>query len=818
MRIGVSWLDVKLGLRMLARFPGLAIAGGLALAIAIGVGAAWFDLAADFWRPSLPFPGGDRIVEIEMRDAAAGQDERRILHDFLGWRRDARTVEELGAFRTLQRNLVLGDARPEPVTVAEISAAAFRLTQVPPLTGRPLLEADEQPGAPAVVVLGYSVWQGRFGGRTDIIGRTVQLGTTKAVVVGVMPEGYAFPINHRIWIPLQLRPSGYAPLEGSGIRVFARIAKGATQAQANAEMAALNDRLAAASPATHAHLRPRVLAWGGESPGDRSLLEVALTHLPILFVLLVACANVGTLIYARTSTRDAEIVMRTALGASRGRIVGQLFVEALVLAAIAAVAGLLAANAALKWGVTAFYSGQIDALPFWIHPGLKFSTVLYAAAMTIAGAGLLSVLPALKITGAHAHTQLKNLGAGGSTLRFGWMWTSVMIFQVALTVVLIPPAIGSSEEAWRDRRIRGAFPAGDYLAARMALDRLPATRDGEEPEASLAARMDRVYRELERRIAEEPGVKAVTFGDRLPGMGVAVSRAEFEPGPGESLIAIQNLWKTSVGPGFFAAFGGHFVAGRDFDDGDRAEGAATAIVNEAFARQFTQGGSPLGRRVRLASGDPSRPQPWLEIVGVVSDIGMTPTDLGEAPYLYRAVRPGTASPLVAGVRVEGDPTALIPKLRSIAQQLDLSLRLDDVSTLDELARRQDVPGMVLSGAITTVVALGLFMSAAGIFSLMSVSVSRRTREIGLRSALGASQSRLLAGIFSRAMGLIGSGVAAGNAVLILIVSLSEEIDLADMWGALLSTSAVMLTVGLLACVEPARRALRIQPTDALKEA
>jgi ABC-type antimicrobial peptide transport system permease subunit len=168
--------------------------------------------------------------------------------------------------------------------------------------------------------------------------------------------------------------------------------------------------------------------------------------------------------------------------------------------------------------------------------------------------------------------------------------------------------------------------------------------------------------------------------------------------------------------------------------------------------------------------------------------------------------------------VEGDPTALIPKLRSIAQQLDLSLRLDDVSTLDELARRQDVPGMVLSGAITTVVALGLFMSAAGIFSLMSVSVSRRTREIGLRSALGASQSRLLAGIFSRAMGLIGSGVAAGNAVLILIVSLSEEIDLADMWGALLSTSAVMLTVGLLACVEPARRALRIQPTDALKEA
>ena len=413
MRIGPSWLDVKLGLRMLARFPGLAIASGLALAIAIGVGAAWFDLAADFWRPTLPLPGGERIVEIEMRDSAAGQDERRILHDFLGWRRDVRSIENLGAFRTLQRNLVLGTARPEPITVAEISASAFRLTQVPPVLGRPLLESDERPGADPVVLLGYSVWQGRFAGRGDIVGQIVQLGTTKATVVGVMPEGYAFPINHRVWTPLIMQPSGYAPLEGAGVRIFGGIAPGATQAQANAELVALNERLAAASPATHRYLRPRVLAWGGESPGDRSLLEMALTHLPILFVLLIACANVGTLIYARTATRDAEIAVRSALGAGRARIVGQLFVEALVLAAIAAVAGLFAANIALKWGVTAFYSGQADALPFWIRPGLKATTVLYASVMTIVGAALLSVLPALKITGAHSQTQLKNLGAGG---------------------------------------------------------------------------------------------------------------------------------------------------------------------------------------------------------------------------------------------------------------------------------------------------------------------------------------------------------------------------------------------------------------------
>jgi hypothetical protein len=202
---------------------------------------------------------------------------------------------------------------------------------------------------------------------------------------------------------------------------------------------------------------------------------------------------------------------------------------------------------------------------------------------------------------------------------------------------------------------------------------------------------------------------------------------------------------------------------------------------------------------------------------MVRDIGMTPTDLGEAPYVFRAVSPAAASPLVLGVRTDNDPAALAPRLRAIATGLDPALRLDDVLPLKELAWRQDVPNMVLAGGITTVVALGLFLSAAGIFSLMSVNVARRTREIGLRSALGASQTRLIAGIFSRAGVLVGTGIAAGNVVLISVIALSEEATLGDFWNALVTTSAVMLAVGLLACVEPAQRALRIQPTDALRE-
>jgi hypothetical protein len=433
---------------------------------------------------------------------------------------------------------------------------------------------------------------------------------------------------------------------------------------------------------------------------------------------------------------------------------------------------------------------------------------------------MLGILPAIKATGSHVQAQLRNLGSGGSTLRFGWMWTTVMIFQVALTVVCIPPAMGIGYETLRDWRIRNRFPAEQYLAAYVAMDRDAApTPDSEESSAAFGARFEQVYRELERRIAQEPGVVAVTFGNRLPGMGPSVRSAEVETAAGTAPVRAATLWTSAVGPGYFEAFDKRIVAGRSFHDGDRAGSARTVLVNEAFARRYTNGASPVGRRVRFAATNPATPEPWLEIVGMVEDVGMTPTNLGEAAYVYRAVSAATASPMVMGVRMTGDPASLTPRLRSIAANLDPGLRIDEVRTLEEFVWRVDAPNMVVAGAIAAVVGLGLFLSAAGIFSLMSVSVARRTREIGLRTALGATQGRLLAGIFARALVLVGSGIVAGNLVVIVLgLTFGNRQDLGDVAEALLITSAVMLSAGLLACVEPARRALRIQPADALKEA
>ena len=808
--------DYKLGLRMLVKYPGLTIAGGLALAIAIGLGAAWYEFMSDGFRPSLNLPGGERLVEVEMRTIGGDPDERRVAHDFTVWRRDAKQLVHFGAYRTTGRNVIRGDATPEPVIVAETTASMFQAVPVPPLHGRPLLEADERPGASPVVVLGYDVWRRWFGGRADAVGETVQLGNVRTTVVGVMPQGFAFPVNHKLWIPLALNPSGYAPLDGPAIRVFARVADEATQAQANAEIVALHEGIRKASMVTHERLSPRVLAWGGESPGDKPLIEILLIYGPVGLVLLIACANVGTLIYARTATRDAEISMRYALGATRARIVTQLFVEALVLASVSAVVGLVFANWALKFGLNAFYSTQPTGMPFWLDPGLAPTTGVFAAVLTVAGAAILGVLPGLKATGRNAQAQLRNLGSGGATLRFGAVWTGAMIAQVALTVICIVPAIGISEESWRDRAIRSRFPADQYLAVEIDMDPSAAMSAAEESPAALAAHAQKTYRELERRIAEEPGVRSVTFADRLPGMGVALRSAEVEVTPSAAPLVVGTMWTAAVGPNFFQSFEIPVLAGRDFHDGDRIAAPAHVIVNEAFARRFFNGGSPVGSRVRFATANAS--EPWFEIVGMVRDVGMTPTDLGEAPYVFRPASLGTTSPIVMGVRTAGDHVALAQQVRRIAARIDPGLRLGEVGSLDDLAWRVDLPQMVLAGTFATVVALGLFLSAAGIFSLMSVSISRRTREIGLRAALGASHSRILLGVLRRALLLVGSGVAIGNAVIVAIVYLSEEVGLGFLANALLATSSIMMTVGLLACIQPARRALRIHPTDALREA
>ena len=749
------------------------------------------------------------------------------MRDFLEWRRELRTIEDPGAYRTDTRNLVVGNAAPEPIRMAELTAAAFGTARVPPLLGRTLLDADERPGAPRVVVLGHDVWQRFLGGREDVVGSVVTLGNTPAVVIGVMPRGFRYPVNHDAWTPLPLRAS-YDALEGGAISVIGRLAPGATREQADAELRVLAERAAAALPTTHEHLRSRVIGPGetrdalGDARDVPDIAQFSLRNGPVLLVLIIACMSVGTLVYARTATREGEITLRFALGASRARVIGQLFVEALVLASVAAAVGLVAADRAVTWGIENLNRAS-EGLPFWMTPGLKVSTIVYAGGLAVASAAMLSLLPALKATEARVQSHLANRGAGGAALRFGRVWTGAMIVQVALTAIGIPVALESAIEALRTLEIRAEFPGREYLAARIDVDR----PFEEEATSAFEARRARTFEELQQRIAQEPGVVAITFADRAPGSVPTTRFGEVESSSGAGPAYDDVFWTSEVGPGFFEALDRPLVAGRGFHGGDRSPGARTVIVNEAFAHEFSRAarrGSPLGARLRYpaSSARPDAPaaEPWFEIVGVVRDVGLDPDDWGdERPYVFHAASAGTLSPLVTTVRVRGDPATLAARLPVIAADVDAGLSVQDARPLNAWIRQRDISLTMQVGALAGVTALVLFLSALGIFSLVSVSVSRRTSEIGLRAALGANPRHLLAGILSRAMALVGSGITAGAALLLAFAAENGPMeDVALYAGYLGVTSAVMLAACLLACIGPARRALRINPADALREA
>ena len=827
---GLAWLsglslDLKLAGRMLRKYPGLTLAGGLAIAIAIGIGAGWYDLMGKLMAPAIPLPEGDRLVLVETQNVLTNESEPRVARDFLEWRRELRTLEDLGAYRNDNRNLILGNAAPEPIQIAALTTAAFRAARVPPLLGRALGDSDEMPGAPRVVVIGYDVWQRSLHGRQDVVGSVVKLGNTPATVIGVMPEGFAYPINHDAWTPLSLRAS-YEALEGGAIDVIGRLAPGVTAEQANAELRVLGERAAAALPATHEHLRPRIVRLGLDLPG---LWQFVITNLPVLLVLLIACTSVGTLVYARTATREGEIALRFALGAGRSRIISQLFVEALVLASVAAAVGLVAADWALTRGIERVNSSSGGA-PFWFTPGLELTTIVYASGLTVVCAAMLSILPALKVTRARVQPHLANLGAGGATLRFGRVWTGAMIVQVALTAMGIPGAIENASHAMRKVTTRAAFPSGEYLVARVDLDR-PLE---EETAPAFEARRARTFAELERRITQEPGVAAVTFADSAPGSAAAHRNADVEISPGAGQTFDFRFATSAVGPQYFEAFDRPIVAGRAFHAGDRSPAARTVIVNEAFVRGYRSrggSGSPIGARLRYtnraaasAAADASA-DTWYEIVGIVRDFGLDPDDEGkEQQYVFHAAVPGAVSPLVVSVRVHGTPATLAARLPVIAASVDAGLLVRDAQPMDEWVRQRDEHLIITVGAEAAVTALVLFLSALSIFSLTSVSVSRRTREIGLRAALGAHPRQVLAGILSRAVVLMASGIAAGGSLVLLVVALGHGPsgrpveDVVLFAGHLALTSAVMLAACLLACIQPARRALRINPTEALREA
>jgi predicted permease len=805
----VSWLDFKMGFRMLARYPGLTVIGTAAISVAIALGALYFEALNKGLNPRLPIRDGDRVISIRNWDVAAQTPEEQSLHDFAIWRDQVRTVNDLGAAIVFVRNLATEDGRIEPVRGAEVTSGAFRLMGTAPLLGRALTERDEQPSQPPVVVIGHTMWKTRFGSDPAVVGRTVKLGTATATVVGVMPEGFAFPVSQRIWTPLRVDGSTLAPRTGPAVSIFGRLTPGASMNEAQAELQGIGGRIASTNPETHKNLRPRVTTYGkpplegGEALVIRNILYVA--NGIFLMLLAIVCANIATLVFARTATRGWEIAVRNALGASRGRIMTQLFIEALVLTAVAAMLGLAVARLSLSWGMNLLVGS--DAMPFWINDSLSWKTVLYAALLALFGAAIVGILPAMRITKINVQDALRSENAAGAGLRFGGFWTTVIVVQVAITVAFLPIAAGGVFESNRFRQRAEGIGAERYLTASVGMD--PEVHETDS--SAFAARARLSFDELQRRLSEEPGVERVAFADRLPVMDQFKYQIEVDTVIGAPATGLRRSTLVHVSPGFFAAFGTSVLAGRDFAPLDFETGRVV-IVNESFTRHVLGDRNPIGQRIRIVSGEDRSVAgaDWYEVVGMVKDFGWQLPLPQEQSAMYRPRLPMPGARVSLAVRVR-DPEAFAARLRTIAADVDPTIRLTDVQPLSDVGGSEANINWALTGVAWLISFIVLLLSATGIHSLMSFTVTRRTREIGIRAALGAPQGRIVAGIFSRAFRQIGAGVLAGSglAALFGLGSMREVL-------LLLAADGIMLVVGLAACAVPLRRALRIDPTEALR--
>jgi putative ABC transport system permease protein len=855
-------LDFRLGFRMLVKYPGLTMVGGLAMAFAIWVGVIVFQLVSLVLFPTLPLPDGDRIVHIRNWDAAANSPDARALHDFMVWRDALRTVADIGAFRDATRNLVNAGADARSVQVAEVTASAFRIAPAPPLLGRTLSAADEQPGAPPVVVLGYDVWQSGFGGDAGVLGRSVQLGDEYATVVGVMPEGYAFPIAHEVWTPLRLDGVVVAPRSGPGITIFGRLAPGVSYRQAQAELTTLGQRAAVDHPATHEHLRPQVKPYASqlEETGGGDLLAFLLMHVFVVMLLVLICGNVALLLFARAATREAEIVVRSALGASRRRIGVQLFIEALVLGGVAAAIGLAAAQLTLtRWGVE-FLQANLGRLPFWVDVNVSPAAVLWAAVLTLLGAVIAGVLPALRVT-RDLGSRLRQGTPGSGGMQFGGVWTAVIVAQVAATVAF--PAVAYVEQRLLAsmRSYQPGFAAEEYLGVRLDMDAGTAG-SGPLAEAERRERFSTSLELLRERVAAQPGVRGVAFVDRLPRTyhrerrielddgGVAAApgtrgaasapgtlAAPSAPGPAPSSEpdAQHEVVMAAVDASYFDVLEAPVLAGRGFGPTDLEPGARAVIVDEAFVDALLRGQNPIGRRLRFTASPAAdasaaqETQPWYEVIGVVPELGLRhPAQRGRPAGVYLPTAPGSDGPVNLLVHTRGDPMVIASSIRTLATAVDPTLRVREFQRLDSVM--DDVLWIVgLWLRITLVLtAIALLLSLAGIYAVLSFTVSRRTREIGVRVALGADRRRLVTAIFRRPLAQVGLGVVAGGIVVAAgAFMLAGALPVSDgtLSGAGVSARglglfagyiALMFGVCLLACIVPLRRALGVEPTEALR--
>jgi predicted permease len=801
--------DVRLGLRMLRKNVGFTALAVLALGLGIGANTAVFSVASAFLRKPVSFPQSDRLVMVTNLAPQQTIGWSTVSPaDYLDWKNQSHSFEEMTAWRWDGWNIT-GNGDPEKLAGARVPSNFFHTLGVMPAMGRPFRPDEEQPGHDQEAILSYGLWQRRFGSDPNIVGKTMILDHKTCDIVGVMGKDFAFPVAVVIWRPLALAPQEQTLRSNHSLMPVGLLKPGVPLREAAAEMATIEGRLQKQFPQSETGWSVNVEPIGVWVAGRLSDEYCQLLMVAVLFVLFIACANVANLLFARAASRQKEIAVRRALGASRMRIVRQLLTESVVLAFAGAGLGLLLA----QWGVGLIRSHMPPDvekyLPMWKHVRLESDAFWYTAALAVLAGLVAGLAPAFQMSRTDVHEELKEGGRGNTGSRSNQRFRSIFVVaEVALSLVLMVGA------GLISKGVRALLVVNPDLDTQQIL-----TMHFSLPDSRYATQQQKAsfFAQALQRLEALPGVKDAAVATNVP-FGVYESDATISiqgkpPQSGEYRQADIE----SVNSGFFRVMNIPLRQGRLLADTDGAGQPPVAVVSQSFAQRYFHGENPVGRFVKTRAEDSMAP--WLRIVGVVGDIRYSMLGSKETPPIYLSYQQSPEGFCFMAIRTDGNPAAFAAAVHSEVQNIDPDQPVSEIMTLEEVISNGLLGLSYVAVMLSVLGIMALVLASVGVYGVMAYSVTERTHEIGVRIALGARSRDILGLVLRRGLIITAIGLLIGLPVSWVLARLLAGIFFgvsASDFAIFSGTTTLMCLVTLLACYLPSRRAMRVDPMVALR--
>lgn len=800
--------DIRSGVRMLVKYPALSLVAVLTLGLGIGLSTTVFSVVNGGLFKGLPFPGADRIVSLVATNPSQQQPRQPVGAQDLSVFEERQTAfEKIGAFGLVPLNLSNEDGRPDRLSGGQLTVSAFAAVGVQPLLGRGFREGDDRPGADPVILIGHQLWRERYGSASDVVGQTVRANGVMRSIIGVMPKTFAFPIREAAWIPLAIDPLAKPRGEDPKFQVIARLAPGVSIAQAKAQVAAVAARLESEFPETNRGLGADVMPYAKTVLGPE-IYGLLYTMLGAgIGVLLIACVNVSNLLVARASLRRREVAVRMALGAGRHRVLRQHLTEVLVLATAGGGLGIVLSVLGMRWFTQAL---SINPPPFWITFELDYRVMLFVAGLIVLASLFAGGLPALYASRVDAGTALKDDSRGSTSARLGAFSSGLVVAELAVSCALLIAAGLMTKSVVQLQNVQMPFAIDNVLTARVDL-----------PLAAYpgSAASIRFFEQLLPKLQSIPGVEAATLSDGLPAAGNGTIPVQIAgkayPDKNASPLAREGI----VTSGYFATFKTPILSGREFASSDIATSQPVAIINASFARTHFPDLDPMGRQFMRIR--PGAKEPWLTVVGVVPDLlmeGIGNNNASPVGYYIPIAQSDVANGVRIAVRTTGDPAAATTSVRAAVASLDGDLAIYEVSTMRLVIDRQTWFYTVFGTFFMVFGVCALLLAGAGLYGVMSFAVTQRTREMGVRSALGAKSHALILLVMRKSVVQLAIGLALGLGLALLasgaLQPILYHVDPRDM-AVFAAVAATLALVSVVASLLPARRVTKIDPVLAL---